>query len=362
MPQSPPISRRALLAAPALALFPRTRPAAARALPFPLRVHAPGWRVSLHARLPRGIRLMVEDGFGNLLVSGYGRGNIHLLEPNGRVRTLAEGMRRPHGLLRDGRWLYVAEEHRVSRFIYDPAGLTGGEVIVAGIPTGGHVSRTIGKGPDGAFYLSVGSSCNVCIEDHPFRAAIMRFTPGGKVEVFARGLRNSVGFDVRPGENVIYAVNAGRDMMGDDVPREELNRVVEGGHYGWPYVHARGVKDPEFWDRRPRGVRFIPPVFTFTAHSTPLSIRFPRRQPDITPGAVALVARHGSWNRSRKSGYDVLWLDFGADGRITARPFLTGFLKGQQTLGRPVDVLERRDGTVLVSDDYTGFIYRLTRA
>ncbi len=334
----------------------------------------PGWQAELFVRMPGGIRLIEQDAQGNLIVSGYRTGAVYHLPLGddgrpGKFRPLVEDLDLPHGLVVDGPWLYVAEEHRVVRFAYDAAAarITGqAQVVLTGIPRGGHVSRTLKKGPDGWFYLSTGSSCNVCIEEHPWRAAIIRFRigPEGRardVELFARGLRNSVGFDWRPGENVMYAVNAGSDMMGDDVPREELNRVVRGGHYGWPYVHEHGVKDPRFWKRRPKGVKFIEPVHTFTAHSTPLSIRFLRHQPDITPGSVALVARRGSWNRSRKSGYDVRWVDFHPDGRISDRPFLTGFLRGQQTLGRPVDVFEARDGTVYVTDDYNGFIYRAWR-
>ncbi len=358
------LDRRSFLAAPALLwLAGATSPQAReRALPFPITAHRPGWRVSLFAALPRGIRLMEEDGEGGVIVSGYRRGNILRISPKGNVRELIRGLRLPHGLQRDGDWLYVAEEHRVVRFRYDPRGLRGsGEVVLSGIPTGGHVSRTVRKGPDGFFYLSVGSSCNVCIEDHPFRAAITRFHPGETPEVFARGLRNSVGFDWRPEEGVMYAVNAGSDMMGDDLPREELNRVERGRHYGWPYIHETNHRDPRFWDLRPKGITFTPPVHLFTAHSTPLSIRFLRRQPDVKPGSVAIVPRHGSWNRSTKSGYDVLWVDFHEDGTITHRPFLTGFLRGQKTLGRPVDVIERQDGTLLISDDYTGYIYQVSR-
>ncbi len=339
------------------------------------RAHVPGWQVGVFAVLPRGIRLMVEDADGSLIVSGYRAGNVWRVkrdrDGDGRsdgAVSLVDGLNLPHGLLLDGGWLYVAEEHRVVRFRHRPGVRPLGrmQVVLRGIPRGGHVSRTLKKGPDGWLYLSIGSSCNVCIEDHPWRAAIIRFRVDRKgrardIEIFARGLRNAVGFDWRPGEGVMYAVNAGSDWMGDDRPREELNRVRRGGHHGWPFVHENGLRDPRFWPLRPRGARFVPPVHTFTAHSTPLSIRFLRHQPDIRPGSVALVGRRGSWNRSRKAGYDVLWVEFGADGRITHRPFLTGFLRGQKTLGRPVDVLETRDGTVFITDDHAGLIYRAWR-
>ncbi len=141
-------------------------------------------------------------------------------------------------------------------------------------------------------------------------------------------------------------MNAGRDWLGDDHPREELNVIVCGRHHGWLFVHEEALKDPEYWDKRPRGVHFTPPVHTFAAHSTPLSIRFLRHQPDIAPGTVALIARHGSWNRSRKVGYDVVWLEFRGNRRIIHRPYVTGFLEDGNVLGRPVDVFEAPDGAI----------------
>ncbi len=335
----------------------------------PLSVRERGAEITLFATLPTGPRLMVEDATGALIVSGYRDGRVYRILPDadgdGRtdgVRVLLEELDLPHGLELDDGWLYVAEEHRVTRWPYREGRIAGKpELMVSGLPRGGHVSRTIRKGPDGWFYVSIGSSCNVCIEKHPWRAAIIRFRPGEKPEVCARGLRNSVGFDWRPGAGHMFAVNAGSDWMGDDHPREELNRIECGKHYGWPYIHEEALKDPKFWNRRPRGVIFTPPVHTFTAHSTPLSIRFLRHQPDVPPGTAALVARRGSWNRSRKAGYDVLWLEFRGDWRIIDRPYVTGFLDGQTTLGRPVDVWEARDGSIYIADDHANNIYRLRR-
>jgi len=263
----------------------------------PLSVRERGAKIILFATLPTGPRLMVEDASGALIVSGYRDGRVYRVLPDangdGRadgVRVLLKGLNLPHGLELDEGWLYVAEEHRVARWPYRDGRIAGkAEVVLTGLPRGGHVSRTIRKGPDGYFYVSIGSSCNICIERHPWRAAIIRFKPGQKPEICARGLRNSVGFDWQPGTGRLYAVNAGSDWMGDDHPREELNRIECGNHYGWPYIHEEALKDPKFWPRRPKGVAFSPPVHTFTAHSTPLSIRFLRHQPDVPPGTAALV-------------------------------------------------------------------------
>ena len=193
---------------------------------------------------------------------------------------------------------------------------------------------------------------------HPLQAR-------GATASLRAGLAQFRRFDWRPGDEPgagwLYAVNAGRDWLGDDHPREELNVIVCGRHHGWLFVHEEALKDPEYWDKRPRGVHFTPPVHTFAAHSTPLSIRFLRHQLDIAPGTVALIARHGSWNRSRKVGYDVVWLEFRGNRRIIHRPYVTGFLEDGNVLGRPVDVFEAPDGAIYITDDLSGFIYRLRR-
>lgn len=319
-----------------------------------------GYEISVFAHKVKGVRLMVAAGPGRLIVSTYKRGRLVLVE--GQKQTvLAKGLNRPHGLVLEGGKLYVAERHRVSVYDFDGKKLSGRRTILKGIPAGGgHASRTLKRGPDGWLYLSVGSSCNVCIEDHKWRAAIIRFKNGVKPQVFASGLRNSVGMDWRPGTNVLYAVNAGRDMLGDDYPREEMNKVEKGKHYGWPFAHENNKNDPTYGKRKPHGLVLTAPAHMFTAHSTPLSIRFLRHQKAIVPGTAALVARHGSWNRSKNSGYDVVRLDWKADGRIVETPFLTGFSIKQEVSGRPVDIIETGDGTLYLSDDGEGVIYKIT--
>jgi glucose/arabinose dehydrogenase len=328
-----------------------------------------GYRIALHAvGLPKA-RLMIETARGDLVVSSRGDA-VHLVtadrDGDGRadaVRTLLDGLDVPHGILIDGGYLYVAEQTRVSRWPFDAATgtLTGGrEDVLDGLPgPGGHVTRTLKQGPDGWLYLSIGSSCNVCIEEHPWRAAIIRFHPGEPPQVYATGLRNTVGFDWQPATDQLYGVDNGRDWLGDDFPPEDVNRIEQGRFYGWPYRHGDNVADPEY------GARFsgeaVPPAFKMEAHIAPLAIRFLRHQRDPAMNGIALVAQHGSWNRTKKNGYRLIALRFAPDGSIASELFLTGFLDGDRVIGRPVDILERANGDLLVSDDFNGVIWRVSR-
>ncbi len=339
-------------------------------------VAPPGFSVGRFAEGLPGARFLRFTPNGDLLVSLPREGRIVLLERDangdGRAdgaRTLIDGLNRPHGIeLHDG-WLYVGETDAIGRVRFDPAtrAVTGSfDRIVTGLPGGGnHWTRTIRFGPDGRLYVNVGSSCNACIEGDPRRAAMLRFeADGSHPEIFAKGLRNSVGFDWKPGTNDLYATDNGRDLLGDDYPPCELNLVVEGGFYGWPYANADGKPDPDHGAGHEAEIaQTRPPVHTFRPHNAPLGITFvrsPSAPPEVRGGA--LVALHGSWNRSQKDGYKVVslhWPDGGGDGAIVERDFLTGFERGGDVIGRPVDVAEGPDGAFYVSDDYAGSIYRV---
>jgi glucose/arabinose dehydrogenase len=313
---------------------------------------------------------------GDLLVSVPRTGTVHLLERDadgdGRAdadRTLLEGLEKPHGLDLFQGWLYVAETNAIGRIRFDPATReTRGayERILTGLPEkGNHWTRTLRVGPDGWLYVSVGSSCNVCEEKDPRRAVMLRMRPDGSgQEIFATGLRNSVGFDWQPGTGELFATDNGRDLLGDDFPPCELNRITPGGFYGWPYANGENVPDPDFGAGHEAQIaKALPPVHGFRAHNAPLGIVFLRSPPagDAYQGA-ALVALHGSWNRTQKDGYKVVSLHWKADGKIEERDFATGFEAGGDLIGRPVDVAEGPDGAIYVSDDYAGVIYRVTRA
>ena len=184
---------------------------------------------------------------------------------------------------------------------------------------------------------------------------------GSEGETFASGLRNTVGFDWRPGTDELFGTDNGRDLLGDDVPPCELNRIERGGAYGWPWAYGNRVPDPDLGPAHPDEVAAsLGPAHAFGAHTAPLGITFLRgtHWPPAYRGA-ALVALHGSWNRTRKLGYEVVSLHWGGRGTISERPFLGGFELDEDVIGRPVDVAEGPDGAVYVSDDYTGTIYRV---
>ena len=334
-----------------------------------------GFSIGLfHGGLPN-VRFLRPTPAGDLLASVPRTGRVHLIERDANgdglsdgERTLLEGLSRPHGLdLHDG-WLYVAESNAIGRIRFDADKReTSGtyERIVTGLPEqGNHWTRSVRVGPDGWLYLTIGSSCNVCEEQDPRRAAMLRFRPDGSgQEIVATGLRNSVGFDWRPASGELFATDNGRDLLGDDFPPCELNRITPGGFYGWPYANGNNVPDPDFGAGHENGIATaLPPVHAFRAHNAPLGIVF------LRSGAAgdayrdaALVALHGSWNRTRKDGYKVVSLHWRENGEIEERDFVVGFERDGQLIGRPVDVAEAADGAIYISDDYAGAIYRVVR-
>ncbi|HZR84687.1 MAG TPA: PQQ-dependent sugar dehydrogenase [Candidatus Binatia bacterium] len=340
-----------------------------------LRVPA-GFGVGQYATGVDNARMLLFTPAGDLLVSSPRTGSVLLLERDANgdghadgQNVLIAGLDRPHGLaLRDG-WLYVAESDAILRVRFDPATRTVSgprETVVSGLPGGGnHWTRTIAFGPDGHLYVSIGSSCNVCIEDDPRRAAIVRYTADGKgEELYATGLRNAVGFAWQPSTGALYATDNGRDLLGDDFPPDELNRIAPAGFYGWPFANGNRVPDPDFGRGHEEDVaRSIPPAHAFGAHTASLGIAFyDHTGAGAFPGeyqGAAFVAQHGSWNRSKKIGYQVVALFFGPDRTIREQPFLTGLLAGETVYGRPVGVAVGPDGALYVSDDFTGSIYRI---
>jgi glucose/arabinose dehydrogenase len=238
------------------------------------------------------------------------------------------------------------------------------EVIVPNLPTGGHSTRTIGFGPDGKLYLSIGSSCNVCTERDARRAAIYQYNPDGSGErQFASGLRNAVGFVWQPGTGNLWATNNGRDGLGDDLPPETINLVREGNDFGWPYCHNGRIPDQQFGQGRSCSA-VTKPAIEVQAHSAPLGLAFYTGQtfPADYNGDL-FVAYHGSWNRSVPTGYKVVRTRF-QNGQPTGQveDFATGWLPegSRSSWGRPVDVSVGPDGSLFVSDDTLGVIYRIS--
>lgn len=337
------------------------------------QVQAPqGMTVSVFAENLGSPRFMALDDHGVVVVADPSGGRIVRLpdtdgdEVADSVDVVLDNLNRPHSLAFHDGYLYVGETDQVVRSrdangdgVYDTP-----EVVIPGLPTGGHWSRTIVFGPDGSLYLSVGSSCNVCIETDERRAAVSRYDADGSGgELFATGLRNAVGLAFDEAGR-LWATNNGRDGMGDDVPPETINLLGQGDDFGWPRCHAGDIPDPEFSGDRGCEAVTAPSVL-MQAHSAPLGLAF--AGPETLGGSFdgdLFVAFHGSWNRTVPTGYKVVLLPF-VDGQPTGEvvDFLTGFLPGDgPSWARPVDVLPMPDGSLLVSDDAGGRIFRISAA
>lgn len=312
-------------------------------------------------------RFMHVTKTGDLLVTEPSKGNLILIpyQKPEQKKVLLSGLKKPHSMDIYDNYLYVAEENAIGRIQYDAqAGRTLGsyERIITHIPAdGGHWSRTIKFGPDGFGYVSIGSSCNVCIEKNPLRASIARFKPGDNhLTIYAKGLRNSVGFDWSPTDGALYATENSRDFLGDNFPPEELNLIKENQSYGWPYANGDRVPDPKFGAGHEQMIKESQiPVYSFAAHQAPLGITF-IKNPNSPLYKKALVAFHGSWNSSTKVGYKVVSLSF-ANGTITQDDFINVFLKDGKVIGRPVHIVEGKEGELYLSDDFNGVIYLIEK-
>jgi len=278
--------------------------------------------------------------------------------------VIADDLNRPNGVAFHDGDLYVAEISRVLRFddiesqLEQPPAPV---VVTADLPDKTHHGwKFIRFGPDGKLYVPVGAPCNICDEGDPF-AAILRLDDSGGWEVVARGVRNTVGFDWHPDTGHLWFTDNGRDMMGDNVPPDELNVLTEDGqHFGYPYCHGQDIADPEFGGQRDCA-ELVPPALDLDPHVGAIGMRFYRGDgfPERYRGQI-FIAEHGSWNRSEPIGYRVVVAHLDAAGQPTEyEKFATGWLQDDGAWGRPADVMERADGSLLVSDDVRGVIYRI---
>ncbi|MBI1396220.1 MAG: sorbosone dehydrogenase family protein [Betaproteobacteria bacterium] len=355
---------------PALLLFATL----AQAQPLPLdRISLPpGFRIELYARVP-GARSLALGDRGTLFVGTMDAGKVYAVRPgaDGRaaeVLTIARGLNVPNGVaFRDGA-LYVAEIDRILRYDEIESRLENPPkpvLVTDRYPSDrAHGWKYIKFGPDGWLYVPVGAPCNVCEPDPDRYALISRIRPDGTgYQVFARGIRNSVGFDWHPETGVLWFNDHGRDWMGDDLPSCELNRAPEPGmNFGFPYCHQGDTPDPEFGTLHACS-EFTPPAWKQGGHVAPDGLHFYRG--DMFPPEYrnrAFIAQHGSWNRTRKNGYRVMMATIRNGTVVRFETFAQGWLEGQRSWGRPVDLLELRDGSLLVSDDQAGAIYRITYA
>lgn len=323
------------------------------------------------ADLPNARWLQVTSR-DDLLVSRPRKGDIVLLKADGDGdgrsdgrETLISELNMPHGIeLVDG-WLYIAEQDAIGRLRFNSeTGRADGpyQRLLSGLPGGGnHWAKNLAMGPDGWLYFNVGSSCNVCVEADERRGTLMRVKPdGSEAHIYARGLRNSTGFDWAPWNKALYAADISRDLLGDDYPVDELNLIVENGFYGWPFINDYGDRDPNYGDKLPTGRHAIEPVLGIPAHTSPLGLHFLEHEAlrEVFLRS-ALMALHGSWNRSVLDGYRLELLQWDDSDRVTSTTLLDGFWTGSQILGRPVDIEEDSKASLYVSDDYAGAVYRL---
>ncbi len=330
----------------------------------------PGFRVEEYLSGLRAPRFMTPGPSGEVLCSDLERGIVYVLRD--RVPSeLITGLDGPYGLAFHEQWLYVAEVTSIKRYPYDRAARQvrgpGVEVIALSGLTGGHRTRTLLFEPTGAWlYVGIGSHSNVSAGEDPRRAAINRYRPeGGGHEIYASGLRNPVGLRWYPGTTELWATSVERDGLGDELPPDFLTRVEPGGFYGWPYAYIGPHEDPKHKGAAPGRVRkALYPSVLLGAHVASLDFIFysGTQFPERYRGG-AFVALHGSWNRSRPAGFKVAFVPF-RGGKPLSGPedFLSGWLLSpdqHRVWGRPVGLLELPDGSILISDDGGGRIWRV---
>ena len=302
-------------------------------------------RATLLARGPAAREMAV---CGDTLFVGTKGASVYAAPlAGGRARVAASGFSAPNGVACSGGHLFVASRDRITAFDIGPGGvLSGQRDIRRGLPYSGvHSLRYIGIGPDARLYVSLGSPCNICKPRGLQGTIVSMDQNGADLRRVAWGVRNSVGFDWRGG--VLFFTDTGADGMGDDIPPDELNELQPGGFYGFPYFGGR-IRLKGFENAEPPAPQ-IPPVFEFQAHVATLGIHFFR-----SLGGDALVAEHGSWNRTVPVGREVVRVHFAGGRPVSVAPFLRG-------VGRPVDVKEAPDGAILVSDDAGGAVYAFKR-
>lgn len=328
-----------------------------------------GFAIELWARVPNA-RGMTWGEQGTLFVGSMSEGKVvalRLKADGGQEQfVVASGLNRPVGVAFRAGALYVSAIDRILRFDDienrlqrppEPAKL------MAEFPSDRHHGwKFIGFGPDGWLYVPVGAPCNICEPDPDRYANIQRISPDGKKrEVYARGVRNTVGFDWHPQTKELWFTDNGRDFLGDDAPPDELNHASAAGqHFGYPYCHGGDIADPDFGTKRACS-GFRSPAQKLGPHVAGLGMRFytGTQFPEQYRGQI-FVAEHGSWNRTEKSGYRVSLVRLEGNRAVAYEPFAQGWLQGQSAWGRPADVLLAPDGSLLVSDDYAGAIYRIT--
>jgi len=332
----------------------------------------PGFKIEVYADNVPNARSLTLGENGVVFVGTRGDKVYAVVDDNqdykaDNVITIASGLNSPNGIAYRNGDLYVAEISKVWRYenILDNLNNPPDPVLVNdGFPSDTHHGwKFIAFGPDDKLYVPVGAPCNICLRDDDERyASIMRMNADGSgLELFASGIRNTVGFDWHPQTNELWFTDNGRDWLGDNAPPDELNRAPEKGlHFGYPFIHGGDIRDPEFGENADPE-QYVKPVQKLDPHVAALGMRFYTGNmfPEEYRNQI-FIAEHGSWNRSTKLGYRIMLVKLNGNEAVSYEPFAEGWLQGDSVSGRPVDVLVMPDGSLLVSDDYAGVIYRIT--
>ena len=308
-----------------------------------------------------------------LIIGTRRKGNVYavpnaLSESNPEVIELFDDLTMPSGIAVHEGDLYIGALNQIikvkdidSHLEEEPPH----QMLVDNLPDKTHHGwKYLKVGPDGYLYVPVGAPCNICLSKDPRFASLLRMNPNtGDSEIWAEGIRNTVGFTWHPDTKELWFSDNGRDMLGDDVPPEEINIITQKGqHFGYPFIHADNIDDPKFGDHKARSrYTFTNPVLNIQAHSAALGLDFYTADQFPADYKNALfIAEHGSWNRSSKVGYQVSVAKVDSAGNLNYQPFIQGWLVGQDPWGRPNDVLVTPDGSLLIADDAKGVIYRVT--
>ena len=380
--------RPAFLLLAVLAAASGRAPSSAAALPTPaasVRVRIAAAPIEKRLRVPAGLqatifanvvaaRAMVVGPDGSVYVSQPVANQITRLVPGadgvaGAPEVVLKGLNRPNGMAFHNGWFYVANTDGVVRVRLNAAGVPSGtpEQLNHYGSGGGHWTRSIVFGPDGRMYVSIGSSCNLCVEKDSTRATVMQFDENGQHgRVFSRGLRNAVGMAFNPVTHELWVSQNERDNIRPDhenLPPEEINILHAGGDYGWPYCYGDRIPNPEYHNAA-RCASTIPPALEMQAHSAPLSLTFLEGATQL-PAAYrgdALVSFHGSWDRSNPTGAKVVRIRIHDNKPVAVEDFVTGWQTSDgKRWGRPVDVVVLKDGSLLISDDVSGEIIRVAK-
>ncbi|MDD5269199.1 MAG: sorbosone dehydrogenase family protein [Methylococcales bacterium] len=338
------------------------------------KLHLPqGFTISVYAdNVPNARSLALGDD-GVVYIGTGSAGKVYAVQDNNKDGVadkhyvIASGLNMPNGVAYKDGALYVGEISRIIRFDQIARQLASPPkpvVVYDQFPSDRHHGwKYLRFGPDNKLYTAVGAPCNICNPEKEIYASLVRLNPDGSdFEIIAKGIRNTVGFDWQPETNALFFSDNGRDYLGDDTPPEELNQWSEKGeHFGYPYCHGGDIPDPEFAAGK-KCEQFKSPAWKFKAHIAPLGIRFYQgKQFPVEYKNQLFVAQHGSWNRTVPQGYRVVLVKFNQGKVISEQDFISGWLtKEGEVLGRPVDILTLPDGSLLISDDMLGVIYKVS--